>query len=60
VVIVALAIVNIVTMQIGNYTYYWFLFPLGGWGFGLFWHAMAVFVFEKRKIQELMGSSSNY
>ena len=57
VVIVILAVVNIVTMRIGDYTFYWFLFPLGGWGFGLFWHAMAVFVFEKKKILKLMESS---
>lgn len=62
VVIVILAIINLVTMRIGGYTFYWFLFPLGGWGFGLFWHAMGVFVFgsvkkgswEKKKIEEVM------
>ena len=62
VVIVILAIINIVSMRVGGYTFYWFLFPLGGWGFGLFWHAMGVFVFdsvkssswEKRKVEEIV------
>lgn len=65
VVIAILAVINIVTMRIGDYTFYWFLFPLGGWGFGLFWHAMAVFVFghgkvnkwEEKKIEEIMKSN---
>ena len=28
--------------------YLWFIWPLMGWGIGLFWHAMAVFVFDKK------------
>jgi len=55
VVIVILTVVNFVTMRIGGYTFYWFLFPLGGWGFGLFWHAMAVFVFEKKNMMEALS-----
>lgn len=27
--------------------YLWFIWPLMGWGIGLFWHAMGVFVFNK-------------
>jgi hypothetical protein len=62
VVISALTIINLVT-QIGDpYKTYWFLYPLGFWGFGLFWHAMGTFVFtkkgprswENRKIKEIM------
>lgn len=61
-VIAILAIINLVTMRVAGYTFYWFLFPLGAWGFGLFWHAMGVFVFgsvkssgwEKRKVEEIM------
>ena len=26
----------------------WFLFPLGGWGIGLLFHFLGVFVFEKK------------
>ena len=41
---------------------WWFYWPLLGWGIGLFFHAMGVFVFnrfpskkwEDRKIEELM------
>jgi len=61
-VIAILAVINFVTMSVSGYKFYWFLFPLAGWGFGLFWHAMGVFVFsksktsnwEKKKIQEIM------
>ncbi|MGM0365103.1 MAG: 2TM domain-containing protein [Actinomycetota bacterium] len=27
--------------------FYWFLIVAGGWGFGLFWHAMGVFIFSR-------------
>ena len=54
-VIAILTVVNFVIMRIGGYTFYWFLFPLGGWGFGLFWHAMAVFVFEKKNMMEALS-----
>jgi len=41
---------------------WWFFWPLLGWGIGLFFHAMATFVFDKfpgkkweeKKIEELM------
>ena len=38
--------------------YPWFLWPLGGWGIGIFFHFMSVFVFsketdwEKREIEK--------
>jgi|TARA_B100001105_G_C22387154_1_gene442520 hypothetical protein len=39
----------------------WFVYPLFGWGIGLFIHTMTVFVaghdWEKRKLQELRGWS---
>ena len=58
----ALTIINLVTQINDPDKFYWFLFPLGFWGFGLFWHAMGVFVFsrkgpgswENRKIKEIM------
>ena len=28
--------------------YLWFIWPLMGWGIAIFWHAMAVFVFDKK------------
>lgn len=42
--------------------YYWFLFSMGGWGLGLFFHAMSAFNFnpffngdwEERKLREFM------
>lgn len=62
VIITALAIINIVTQINDPDRFYWFLFPLGFWGFGLFWHAIGTFVFsrkdpaswENRKIKEIM------
>ena len=62
VVIGALTIINLVT-QIGDSNKnLWFLYPLGFWGFGLFWHAIGTFVFsrkgpgtwENKKIKEIM------
>jgi hypothetical protein len=53
---VFLAVINLVT----NPGYLWFLWPLGGWGFGLLMHALSVFVFnkstswEQKKIKEIM------
>jgi hypothetical protein len=46
----------------GGTGYPWFLWVLGWWGFGLFWHAIGIFVFskmekggwEQRKIREIM------
>lgn len=62
VVMTTLTIINLVTQINDPDRFYWFLFPLGFWGFGLFWHAMGVFVFsrkgpaswENRKIKEIM------
>lgn len=62
VVIGALAIINIVTQLGDPYKNFWFLYPLGFWGFGLFWHSIGTFVFtrkgprswENRKIKEVM------
>jgi hypothetical protein len=28
--------------------YLWFIWPLMGWGIAIFWHAMGVFVFNKK------------
>ena len=55
---VALLIINLVT----NRNVLWFYWPLLGWGIGVFFHAMGVFVFskfpgtkwEKKKIEEVM------
>ncbi len=58
IVIIVLMIINLVSSP----RFLWFAIVAGAWGFGLFWHAMGVFVFnkgakkswEKRKIKELM------
>jgi len=55
---IVLLIINLVTSP-GSL---WFFWPLLGWGIGVFFHAMGVFVFskfpgkqwEERKIKELM------
>jgi 2TM domain-containing protein len=55
---IVLVIINLVTSP-GAIWFYW---PLLGWGIGLFFHAMGVFVFskfpgkqwEERKIKEVM------
>jgi len=57
-VILVLMVINLITSP----SFLWFLIVAGGWGFGLFWHAMGVFVFgkgsmsgwEERKIKEIM------
>jgi len=67
VVIVTLMVINLVTMRGDAYRFYWFFFPAGFWGFGLFWHAMGIFVFSKkgpsswesRKIREIMDKIDN-
>lgn len=42
--------------------FYWFWFPIGGWGFGLLMHAIRVFKktsrWEERKIQEYMNDEN--
>ncbi len=66
----AYIIVIIILMAVNIFItpgFYWFLIVAGGWGFGLFWHAMGVFVFsngfgagwEKRKIKEIIEKKSN-
>jgi len=55
---IVLVIINLVTSR----GVLWFYWPLLGWGIGLFFHAMGVFVFskfpgnqwEERKIKEIM------
>ena len=62
IVIGALTIINLVTQIGDSYKNLWFLYPLGFWGFGLLWHAISTFVFnrkgpgtwENRKIKEVM------
>ena len=57
--------VNTILVIIWYFTgagYPWFLWVLGWWGFGLFWHTMGTFVFnrsggvwEQKKIKEIMN-----
>ena len=55
---IVLVVINLVTSR----GVLWFYWPLLGWGIGLFFHAMGVFVFskfpgnqwEERKIKEIM------
>ena len=58
---VAVNVMLVVIWFVTGAGYPWFLWVLGWWGFGLFWHTMAVFVFnraggawEKKKIKEIM------
>jgi hypothetical protein len=56
---IVLVIINLVT----SFGVWWFYWPLLGWGIGVFFHAMSVFVFskfpgsqwEERKIKEVMN-----
>ncbi len=58
IVIIILMVINILSSP----EFLWFLIVAGAWGFGLFWHAMGIFVFnkgfrsrwEKKKIKEIM------
>ena len=64
VVVVALTIINLATLQMGKFEeghrFFWYLYPFGFWGFAVFMHAMGTFVFgkgsswENRKIKEVM------
>ncbi len=52
-----MVIINLTTSP----DHYWFLWPMLGWGFGLFWHFSGVFIlnrfgqdWEDRKVKELM------
>ncbi len=46
---VLLIVINFLTSP----QYLWFKWPLFGWGIGLFFHAMSVFVFSGRKLTEI-------
>ncbi len=39
-----LVIINVT----GNYDSLWFIWPLGGWGLGILFHALSVFVFNEQ------------
>lgn len=50
-VITILVILNLTSGE----TYFWAKWPMFGWGIGVFWHAMGVYVFNgKSTIQERM------
>ena len=57
-----LIIINLFTSP----RYLWFKFPLIGWGIGIFFHGMSIFIFsgskfkatKERMIQEEMGKGS--
>ncbi|MCX6004651.1 MAG: 2TM domain-containing protein [Chloroflexi bacterium] len=36
------------TNGLTNYSFPWFIYPMAGWGIGLIFHFLAVFVFPKR------------
>ena len=42
-----LVIIWAVTGSISGFWFPWFIFPLAGWGVGLLFHCMSVFVFPK-------------
>ncbi len=46
---VLLVVINLLTSP----QYLWFKWPLLGWGIGLFFHAMSVFVFSGRRLTEI-------
>jgi hypothetical protein len=56
--LVVYILVNSALIAINSSTspgYHWFGWPLGGWGIGLFFHGMGVFVFTgKSSIRERM------
>ena len=64
VVVVALTIINLATLQMGKFDevhrFFLYLYPFGFFGFAVFMHAMRNFVFgkgskcENRKIREVM------
>lgn len=60
----AYIVVNIILVLIWAFTsrkFPWFIFPLGGWGIGIIFHFLDVFVFsrgtdwERRQIEKEMG-----
>lgn len=44
---ILLIILNLITSP----QYLWFIWPLFGWGIGVFFHGMSVFVFSGRKFK---------
>jgi len=46
---VLLVIVNLLTSPF----YRWFIWPVMGWGIGIFFHGMATFIFSGRKFEEI-------
>ncbi len=44
---ILLIIINLITSP----QYLWFLWPLFGWGIGVFFHGMSIFVFSGRKFK---------
>ncbi len=53
---ILLVIINLITSS----QYFWFLWPLFGWGLGLFFHALVAFAFTKGpSIKERMIQKEN-
>jgi uncharacterized oligopeptide transporter (OPT) family protein len=46
---ILLIIINLLTSP----KYLWFIWPLMGWGIGIFFHGMATFIFLGRKFKEI-------
>lgn len=46
---ILLIIINLLTSP----QYFWFIWPLIGWGIGLFFHGMATFIFSGGKFHEI-------
>lgn len=46
---ILLIVINLLTSS----QYLWFIWPLFGWGIGIFFHGMATFVFSGRKFKEI-------
>jgi len=49
-------VVNIILIIINLLTsshYLWFIWPLMGWGIGIFFHGMATFIFSGRRFEEI-------
>ena len=44
---ILLIIINLITSP----QYLWFIWPLLGWGIGVFFHGMSIFVFSGRKFK---------
>ena len=60
VVLTILTVINLATFAIEGDLNFWFLYPLGFWGFAVFMHGMKTFFlgkgsrWENRKIKEVM------